>query len=76
VPLDEDEESCGPICCAKWQTCAFEGQCSAKSGFSDSTHIADTTAAITSGGLTATSIPVHENQSTDHDSFNADLLEL
>jgi hypothetical protein len=76
VPMDEDEEPCGPICCAKWQTCAFEGQCSAKSGFSDSPYIADTTSAITSGVLTATSIPVRETQSTDFDSFDADLLEL
>lgn len=32
IPQEKDQEQCGPICCAGWQTCAFKGQCSAKPG--------------------------------------------
>ncbi|KAF7559688.1 hypothetical protein G7046_g4465 [Stylonectria norvegica] len=32
VPKNSEQEACGSICCAGWQTCAFQGQCSAKPG--------------------------------------------
>ncbi|PHH74238.1 hypothetical protein CDD80_3216 [Ophiocordyceps camponoti-rufipedis] len=33
APAAPDQQACGPICCAGWQTCAFRGQCSVKPGF-------------------------------------------
>ncbi|CAM1507121.1 Fc.00g067620.m01.CDS01 [Cosmosporella sp. VM-42] len=49
VPQEDDQEKCGPICCAGWQTCAYDGQCSAKPGLGDGT-----TVVITSNGKVTT----------------------
>ncbi|KAH8736901.1 hypothetical protein BGZ61DRAFT_525120 [Ilyonectria robusta] len=49
VPQNSAQEACGTICCAGWQTCAFTGQCSAKSGMEDGT-----TVVITSNGKVTT----------------------
>ncbi|KAF7546947.1 hypothetical protein G7Z17_g8076 [Cylindrodendrum hubeiense] len=49
VPKNSAQEACGTICCAGWQTCAFTGQCSAKSGMEDGT-----TVVITSNGKVTT----------------------
>jgi hypothetical protein len=32
IPTATEHQACGTICCAGWQTCATEGQCSAKEG--------------------------------------------
>ncbi|PFH57406.1 hypothetical protein XA68_15121 [Ophiocordyceps unilateralis] len=37
VPAAPDQQACGSICCAGWQTCAFRGQCSVKAGFVEPT---------------------------------------
>lgn len=39
VPQDSQQATCGPICCAGWQTCAFQGQCSAKPGYAEPTPV-------------------------------------
>jgi hypothetical protein len=49
VPKAAEQEACGNICCAGWQTCAFEGQCSAKPGYQEPTAIV-----VTSDGKTTT----------------------
>ncbi|KAK7421053.1 hypothetical protein QQX98_002411 [Neonectria punicea] len=49
VPKNKQQEACGTICCAGWQTCAFEGQCSAKSGMEGGT-----TVVVTSNGKVTT----------------------
>ncbi|RDA88065.1 hypothetical protein CP532_5272 [Ophiocordyceps camponoti-leonardi (nom. inval.)] len=38
-PAAPDQQACGPICCAGWQTCAFRGQCSVKPGFVEPTPV-------------------------------------
>jgi hypothetical protein len=43
VPKDDTQEQCGPICCAGWQTCAFNGQCSARPGYDEPSTIIITT---------------------------------
>lgn len=43
VPKNEQQEACGPICCAGWQTCAFDGQCSARPGYDEPSTIIITT---------------------------------
>ncbi|KAF5008220.1 hypothetical protein FDECE_5495 [Fusarium decemcellulare] len=43
VPKNDQQEACGEICCAGWQTCAFEGQCSAKPGYDEPTAVVVTT---------------------------------
>lgn len=45
VPKNDQQEACGAICCAGWQTCAdFEaGQCSAKPGYDEPSTIIITT---------------------------------
>lgn len=43
VPQDSQQAACGPICCAGWQTCAYQGQCSAKPGFAEPTPVVITT---------------------------------
>ncbi|KAH6604779.1 hypothetical protein Trco_006486 [Trichoderma cornu-damae] len=48
-PQDPQQEACGPICCAGWQTCAFRGQCSAKPGYAEPTAVV-----ITTNGFTTT----------------------
>lgn len=49
IPTHDEQEACGPICCAGWQTCAFDGQCSLKPGFEE-----PSTVVITTGGKTTT----------------------
>jgi hypothetical protein len=49
VPQDSQQEACGPICCAGWQTCAFQGQCSAKPGYAEPTPVT-----VTTDGMTTT----------------------
>ncbi|EHK26476.1 uncharacterized protein TRIVIDRAFT_36127 [Trichoderma virens Gv29-8] len=39
VPQDDSQQACGPICCAGWQTCAFQGQCSSRPGYAEPTPI-------------------------------------
>ncbi|KAM5356121.1 hypothetical protein ACJ41O_002767 [Fusarium nematophilum] len=43
IPKNDEQEACGEICCAGWQTCAFDGQCSAKPGYEEPTAIIVTT---------------------------------
>ncbi|KAL6869128.1 hypothetical protein ACO1O0_000451 [Amphichorda felina] len=49
VPQNDQQEACGAICCAGWQTCAFDGQCSLKPGYQEPSTIV-----ITTGGKTTT----------------------
>lgn len=49
IPQADEQEPCGPICCAGWQTCAYNGQCSAKPGYDEPSTIV-----ITKGGKTTT----------------------
>ncbi|CEI64915.1 hypothetical protein FVEN_g3411 [Fusarium venenatum] len=49
VPKNDEQEQCGEICCAGWQTCAYKGQCSAKPGYD-----APTAVVITSDGKLTT----------------------
>ncbi|KAL7788630.1 hypothetical protein V8C37DRAFT_388022 [Trichoderma ceciliae] len=49
VPQDSQQEACGAICCAGWQTCAFAGQCSAKPGYAEPTPVV-----IITNGMTTT----------------------
>ncbi|KAF4122492.1 hypothetical protein GMORB2_7484 [Geosmithia morbida] len=49
VPKNTLQEACGSICCAGWQTCAYQGQCSAKPGYE-----APSTVVVTSDGKTTT----------------------
>ncbi|KYK55480.1 hypothetical protein DCS_07443 [Drechmeria coniospora] len=35
VPQGAEQEACGSICCAGWQTCAFKGQCSIRPGYAE-----------------------------------------
>lgn len=49
VPQNDQQEACGAICCAGWQTCAFDGQCSLKDGY-----VEPSTIVVTTGGKTTT----------------------
>ncbi|KAI5466740.1 hypothetical protein BGZ63DRAFT_418497 [Mariannaea sp. PMI_226] len=49
IPQNTQQEACGTICCAGWQTCAFQGQCSAKPGMEQGS-----TVVITSDGKVTT----------------------
>lgn len=49
VPKNSQQEACGTICCAGWQTCAYDGQCSAKPGMEGGT-----TVVVTSNGKVTT----------------------
>ncbi|KAL5088861.1 hypothetical protein Trisim1_006277 [Trichoderma cf. simile WF8] len=49
VPQDDSQSPCGPICCAGWQSCAFQGQCSSKPGYAEPTPIV-----VVSNGHTTT----------------------
>ncbi|KAM4059574.1 hypothetical protein HRG_011630 [Hirsutella rhossiliensis] len=49
VPPSAEQQACGPICCAGWQTCAFQGQCSVKPGF-----VEPSTVLVTSDGKVTT----------------------
>lgn len=48
-PQSPDQEACGSICCAGWQTCAFKGQCSSRPGYQE-----PSTVVITSNGVVTT----------------------
>lgn len=39
IPKNDQQEACGDICCAGWQTCAFDGQCSVKPGYVEPTTV-------------------------------------
>ena len=43
IPKNADQEACGTICCAGWQTCAFAGQCSSKPGYQAPSTVVYTT---------------------------------
>jgi len=51
VPKNEQQEACGPICCAGWQQCAddVKGQCVLKPGYEEPSTIV-----VTTGGKTTT----------------------
>ncbi|KAF4961888.1 hypothetical protein FZEAL_11009, partial [Fusarium zealandicum] len=49
VSKNDEQEACGYICCAGWQTCAYDGQCSAKPGYDEPTAVI-----ITSDGKVTT----------------------
>ncbi|KAF4510662.1 hypothetical protein G6O67_002537 [Ophiocordyceps sinensis] len=49
VPPSAEQQACGPICCAGWQTCAFHGQCSIKPGYAE-----PSTVVVTSDGKVTT----------------------
>ncbi|KAK5987377.1 hypothetical protein PT974_11504 [Cladobotryum mycophilum] len=49
VPQNSQQEACGAICCAGWQTCAFKGQCSSKPGY-----FPPSTVVVTSNGVVTT----------------------
>ncbi|TQS33697.1 hypothetical protein Golomagni_05946, partial [Golovinomyces magnicellulatus] len=49
VPQSDDQEQCGPICCAGWQKCAYKGQCVPKPGMDGGK-----TVVVTTGGKTTT----------------------
>ncbi|KAI1436601.1 hypothetical protein GGR50DRAFT_197265 [Xylaria sp. CBS 124048] len=46
-PPGSGQIACGPICCATWQFCAFEGQCQANPGFSTFTEVVTTGVYVT-----------------------------
>ncbi|CEJ90673.1 hypothetical protein VHEMI06440 [[Torrubiella] hemipterigena] len=43
VPQSPEQQPCGAICCAGWQTCAYKGQCVAKPGMDGGQTIVVTT---------------------------------
>lgn len=49
VPQNSEQQACGAICCAGWQTCAFKGQCSVKPGYAEPSTIV-----VTSDGKVTT----------------------
>ncbi|PNY24824.1 Uncharacterized protein TCAP_05239 [Tolypocladium capitatum] len=49
VPQNSEQQACGAICCAGWQTCAFKGQCSVKPGY-----VEPSTIVVTSDGKVTT----------------------
>ncbi|POR31292.1 Uncharacterized protein TPAR_08524 [Tolypocladium paradoxum] len=49
VPQNSEQQACGAICCAGWQTCAFKGQCSLKPGY-----VEPSTVVVTSDGKVTT----------------------
>ncbi|KHN95362.1 uncharacterized protein MAM_06866 [Metarhizium album ARSEF 1941] len=48
-PQSPEQEACGSICCAGWQTCAFKGQCSSRPGYQEPSTIV-----VTSNGVVTT----------------------
>ncbi|KAI2635210.1 hypothetical protein GGS21DRAFT_99651 [Xylaria nigripes] len=46
-PAGSGQIACGPICCADWQYCAFDGQCMANPGFSTFTEVVTTGVYVT-----------------------------
>lgn len=49
IPQNSEQEACGTICCAGWQTCAYEGQCSSRPGYE-----APSTVVVTDHGVVTT----------------------
>lgn len=49
VPKNDEQEACKEICCAGWQTCAYDNQCSPKPGYDEPTGIV-----VTSNGKVTT----------------------
>ncbi|TWU77965.1 hypothetical protein ED733_005761 [Metarhizium rileyi] len=41
-PQSPEQEACGSICCAGWQTCAFKGQCSSRPGYQEPSPVVST----------------------------------
>lgn len=48
-PQSPEQEPCGSICCAGWQTCASRGQCASRPGYA-----APSTIVVTSNGVVTT----------------------
>ncbi|GAO15096.1 hypothetical protein UVI_02048440 [Ustilaginoidea virens] len=48
-PQSPEQQPCGPICCAGWQTCAYSGQCAARPGYVEPSAVV-----ITSNGVVTT----------------------
>ncbi|KAK2593377.1 hypothetical protein QQS21_008908 [Conoideocrella luteorostrata] len=48
-PQSPEQQACGAICCAGWQSCAYKGQCSPKPGFAE-----PSTVVVTSNGVVTT----------------------
>ncbi|KAI0404499.1 hypothetical protein F4802DRAFT_231671 [Xylaria palmicola] len=46
-PEGSGQIACGPICCATWQYCAYDGQCLANPGFSTWTEVVTTGVYVT-----------------------------
>ncbi|KAI0206189.1 hypothetical protein F4808DRAFT_406369 [Astrocystis sublimbata] len=46
-PEGSGQIACGPICCATWQYCAYDGQCLANPGFSTWTEVLTTGVYVT-----------------------------
>lgn len=46
-PEGSGQIACGPICCANWQYCAYEGQCVANPGYSTYTEVVTTGVYVT-----------------------------
>ncbi|KAL2212123.1 hypothetical protein CC79DRAFT_1364406 [Sarocladium strictum] len=43
IPQAPEQEPCGTVCCAGWQSCAYEGQCASKPGYDEPSTIIVTT---------------------------------
>ncbi|GAP90496.2 putative inactive receptor kinase [Rosellinia necatrix] len=46
-PEGSGQIACGPICCANWQYCAYDGQCVANPGYSTFTEVVTTGVYVT-----------------------------
>ena len=66
IPQNAGEQSCGWVCCAAWQYCAYKGQCLPLNGVS--TAPATQTIVITSNGVVTTQLsflPPASSSATD-----------
>jgi hypothetical protein len=54
VPQNPGEKTCGWICCASWQYCAYNGQCAPLPGVSEPVGGATQTIVITTNGVVTT----------------------
>lgn len=43
IPQAPEQEPCGTVCCAGWQSCAYDGQCASKPGYDAPSTIIVTT---------------------------------
>lgn len=43
IPQAPEQEACGTVCCAGWQSCAYDGQCASKPGYDEPSTIVVTT---------------------------------